>query len=341
MAVETQSAEDERAFLEDLSHARESGRRVPDFFVVGHAKCGTTALCEILKKHPQVFMPRFKETEFLSRARHHRVDLQRRRPAQRPRTLEAYLELFADAPPLARAGEGSTEYLRTDGTAERIHALCPDARIVAAFREPASFLRSLHLQLLQVGTETEPDLATALALEERRARGEAIPPRCGWPPALLYSRHVRYAMQIRRYEELFGSDRVQVLIYDDFRADNERVVREVFRFLEIDDSEPIEAVEANPTVRVRSRRAGELLGAVSAGRSPLARAAESTVRALTSQRMRREALRLFQRAAVDAPPPPDPALMESLRRRFVGEVVALGAHLKRDLVGLWGYEELG
>ena len=134
---------------------------------------------------------------------------------------------------------------------------------------------------------------------------------------------------------------MQVLIYDDFLADNERVVREVFRFLEIDDSGPIEAVEANPTVRVRSRRASELLGALSAGRSPFARATESTVRTLTSEKVRREALRLMRRAAVDAaPPPPDPALMASLRRRFMSEVVALSDHLKRDLVRLWGYQEL-
>ena len=29
--------------------------------------------------------------------------------------------------------------------------------------------------------------------------------------------------------------------------------------------------------------------------------------------------------------------MGELRRRFTGEVVALGEYLDRDLVGLWGY----
>jgi hypothetical protein len=341
MAVDNESGGDDQAFLDDLRRAREEARRVPDFFVVGHAKCGTTALCEMLKAHPQVFLPRFKETQFLSRAPHHRIDVQRRRAPQRPQTLEEYLALFEQAPAELRAGEGSTEYLRTPVAASHIHALCPEARIVAAFREPASFLRSLHLQLLEVGTETERDFARALALEEPRARGERIPAHCAWPPALLYSRHVNYAEQLRAYEELFGSERVHVMIYDDFRADNERAVREVFRFLAIDDSRPIEAVEANPTVRVRSRRAEDLLGSVASGSSPLARAAGATVRTVTSERMRRSALRLARRAAVDsAPEPPDPALMEDLRRRFAGEVVALGEHLDRDLVSLWGYGAL-
>ena len=41
--------------------------RLPDFFIVGHAKCGTTALYEMLKRHPQVFMSDPKEPMFFAR----------------------------------------------------------------------------------------------------------------------------------------------------------------------------------------------------------------------------------------------------------------------------------
>ena len=30
--------------------------RMPDFFIAGHQKCGTTALYEMLRRHPQIFM---------------------------------------------------------------------------------------------------------------------------------------------------------------------------------------------------------------------------------------------------------------------------------------------
>jgi hypothetical protein len=40
------------------------------------------------------------------------------------------------------------------------------------------------------------------------------------------------------------------------------------------------------------------------------------------------------------PEPPDPVLMAELRRRFAPEVRALQEHLGRDLVSLWGYDEL-
>jgi hypothetical protein len=47
---------------------RAAGARIPDFFIVGHAKCGTTALCEALRRHPQVFMPELREPWYFARS---------------------------------------------------------------------------------------------------------------------------------------------------------------------------------------------------------------------------------------------------------------------------------
>jgi hypothetical protein len=331
----------ESAFRDELRSARLSGRRLPDFFIVGHAKCGTTAMHQMLSAHPQIFIPASKETQFLAFGPRESARSSKQRSTARPRTLEAYLSLFASAPPEQRAGEASTGYLRTDAAAARIAELCPDARIIALFREPASFLRSLHLQLLEVNIETEQDFATAMRLESDRRTGENIPAACPWPEALLYSNHVRYVEQLRRYHEHFGRDRVLVLFYDDFRSDNERVVRQVMRFLDVDDSVEIQPAEANPTVRVRSHGAGSLLHAVTVSRGPISSATSAAVKGVLPRRLRRAALRTVRGQIVDRDPPrPDEAFMGELRRRFKGEVVAASDYLQRDLVGLWGYDRV-
>jgi hypothetical protein len=332
----------EQELLQELRGAASGGATLPEFFVVGHAKSGTTALHGMLQSHPQIFLPVLRETQFLARGpREREEEPAAGQQARRPRTLAAYLALFEDARPGQRVGEISTAYLRTPETAGRIAALRPDARIVAFFREPAGFLRSLHLQLLQVGFETERDFATALALEAERREGRKIPPGCPWPRALLYAEQVRYAEQLRSYRELFGAERVLALVYEDFRADNDAVVREVLRFLEVDDTVAIEAGEANPTVVVRSRRAGRLLGSVTTGGGPLARGARSAAKAVTPAGLRRSALQAARKIVVDtAPPPPDERLMGELRSRFKGEVVAASEALGRDLIALWGYEDV-
>jgi hypothetical protein len=313
--------------------------RVPDFFIVGHAKSGTTALYEMLREHPGIFMPTGKEPWFFAEELHVRAPP---RPEGIPQTLEEYLALFRDAAPGQRVGEATALYLWSHTAAERIAQVCPGARIIAILREPASFLQSLHLQFVQTYVEVESDLRTALSLEQDRREGRHVPRYSYWPQALLYSEHVRYVEQLRRYEAAFGAERMLVLIYDDFRRENEATARQVLRFLEVDDTQLVRAVEANPTVRPRSQRLNELVHAVSVGRGPLSLAVKASLKALTPRGLRRKALHATQRRVVfTEPEPPDERLMMELRRRFKPEVVALSEHLNRDLVALWGYDRLG
>jgi hypothetical protein len=312
--------------------------RAPDFFIVGHPKCGTTALYETLRRHPQIYMPDGKEPWFFAPELHVRTPP---RPEGTPATLEEYLSLFAAAKPEQRIGEATALYLWSQTAAARIAQVQPDARIIAILREPSSFLRSLHLQFVQSYVETEADLRKALSLEDQRRRGKAIPRHTYWPDALLYSEHVRYVEQLRRYHSVFAPENVLVLIYDDFRADNEGTVRKVLRFLDVDDTPPLEVPRANPTVSARSRHLHGLVHALSVGRGPGSRAVKETVKALTPRRLRRQALHATQRRLIFSDPgPADEELMNDLRRRFKAEVVAVGEYLERDLVSLWGYGDV-
>jgi hypothetical protein len=319
------------------------GGRVPDFFLVGHAKCGTTALYEMLRAHPDIYMPAAKEPQFFARnpdVPAPGAPITFTQTGRFGETLEQYLALFEQARPDQRVGEASTFYLWSALAPVRIAERQPRARIVAILREPASFLRSLHMQMLQNGTETERDLRRALALEAERREGRQIPARAYWPEALIYSQRVRYVEQLRRYEAVFPREQILVLIYDDFRADNAAVLARVLRFLEVDDDvQDLTPIHANPTVEVRNLRLARFVRDVRAGRGPVAGAVRRGVKAVTTPELRRSALYpLRRRLLFRAPPEPDRELMDELRRRFRPEVEAISAHLERDLVKLWGYD---
>jgi hypothetical protein len=325
------------ALAED--HALASAHRVPDFFIVGQPKCGTTALYEMLKPHPQIYMPDCKEPWFLAPELHVRTPP---RPEGTPQTLEQYLSLFDGAAPGQRAGEASALYLWSRQAARRISEVQPQARIIAIVREPASFLRSLHLQFLQVHVETESDLRRALELESERRHGRSIPRHTYWPRALLYSEYVRYVEQLKRYHAEFSPEQILVLVYEDFRNDNEATVRRVLRFLEVDDSLPVALSEANPTVQARSQWLHGLVLAVGVGTGPVSRAVKAPIKALTPAGLRRKAFYATQRRMVfTEPQPPDEHLMSELRARYKLEVEALADYLGRDLVSLWGYDRVG
>jgi hypothetical protein len=302
-----------------------SDARVPDFFIVGHPKCGTTALHQMLRRHPQVHMP-LKEPRYFApelRSRYRRVG-----PQSLPDTREQYLALFAGAQPSQRLGEASPQYLRSRFAAGRIAEAAPDARIVAILREPASFLRSFHLQAVHNNVETQTDFAKAIALEDARRAGKHVPLLSQAPQALLYSDHVRYVEQLRRFHEAFGRERVLVLIYDDLRADNEGTVRRVLRFLDVDDSVAIAPIQTDPLPAVRSPLLYRLwLGG-------------SLLRSRLTRSPRRGGGGAWKRVVYRAPDPPDERFMRELRVRFKPQVVALSEYLGRDLVGEWGYDVL-
>jgi hypothetical protein len=263
------------------------------------------------------------------------------RPGGTPSTLDEYLRAFADAQPGQRVGEASPFYLWSRTAAARIAEVAPEARIVAVLREPVSFLHSLHLQFVESYIEVEPDFAKALSLESERRQGRHVPRYTYWPRALLYSDHVRYVEQLQRYHAAFGPQQVLVLIYEEFRDDNEATVRRLLRFLEVDDGHPIAQREANPTVRVRSGRAHEAVHALSVGRGPVSLALKRALKAVTPRDMRRSMLRRAKRRLLFGEPrPADAGLVLELRRRFKGEVEALSEYVGRDLVSFWGYDHL-
>ena len=249
----------------------------PDFFIVGHAKSGTTALYEMLRSHPQIFMPELQGAAVL-RDRAARARFRRAREGTLRETLEEYLALFARRAPGPARRRGLVA--RTCGRTRpprRIAAAAPDARIIAILREPASFLRSLHLQLA-AETTSRPRTTCARRSRSRTsgAQGREIPRRSllAAGAALLRPRPLRRAAAPlpRRASR---REQVLVLIYDDFRADNEATVREVLRFLGVDDTAADRAA-ARPTRRCACARSGSTSSCTpsTVGRGPARAAAQ-------------------------------------------------------------------
>jgi hypothetical protein len=182
-----------------------------------------------------------------------------------------------------------------------------------------------------------------MALEPLRREGKRLPRHCRVPQTLFYSDHVRYVEQLRRYHDVFAPEQVLVLIYDDFRRDNATTVREVLRFLDVDDAVAVQTVETKPLKGVRSMRLHRVRRLIRrVGLNPAAGGRVSrTIDALAPKGLRSDALSaMFRRLAYTAPAPPDEDFTLELRRRFKPEVVAASEYLGRDLVTLWGYDRI-
>lgn len=218
----------------------------PEFFIVGAPKCGTTAMADYLGQHPEIGMCPRKETHVFATDLSERMAMRR---GQKPMSRERFLELFADLQGDRLRGEASVWHLYSTAAAAEIAEFEPRAKIIVMLRSPVEMLPSLHSQFVFVGIEPVEDFAAAFRLDPERERSGAPP---GFPPR-SYRSATRYGEQVRRYLEVFGRERLHVIVYDDFRDDTLGAYRETCRFLGVDPGfEPsIEVV--NPNTRVRSR----------------------------------------------------------------------------------------
>jgi hypothetical protein len=197
----------------------------PNFFIVGAPKCGTTALYEYLRPHPNIFMPTLKEPHFFA------SDLGSYPPI---RTLQEYTKIFAGSSARhLRIGEASVYYLRSSVAIANIRDFNPDARIIAMFRNPVEMVHSLHSQLLYVSEESEPDFERAWRLQERRRQGFDLPPASRGAFLLQYAEVGQFGTQTQRLLSIFPRAQVKLILFDDFAASPQQVYDELIEFLDI------------------------------------------------------------------------------------------------------------
>jgi hypothetical protein len=291
--------------------------RQPDFFIIGAPKCGTTALNDYLRQHPQIFMPERKDITYFG------MDLKFRQPRM---SLEQYLSLFQDANGAANIGETSVWYLYSKKAAEEIRTFAPSAKMVVMLRNPVDMLYAQHSQFLYNCNEDIVNFEAALEAEGQRKDGKRIPEKSHFVEGLFYRETIKYAEQLERYLDVFGPKNVHVIIFDDFKRDTARVYCDTLSFLGVDVSfQPkLQIINSNKTLR--SRQLQKLLIAP----SPLLikvlnKITPDPLRGRLWMRLKKLNTRYVDRPALD------PVVRRRLQVEFQPEVQRLAALLGRDL----------
>lgn len=217
----------------------------PNFFIVGVAKCGTTALFDYLAQHPNTWCPAEKEPNYLA------FDY----PAlQGPRTEENYLKLFADAAPEHTAiGEASILYFFSKVAIEEIRERYSDAKLIIMIRNPADMVYSFHSQLMSTANEDVADFERAWQMQDERLQGRRIPSRCLVPEFLQYREIGRMSRGIRRILDVFPREQVKLIVFDDMKADPQAVFDDVTDYLGLPryDGVDFRVVNANTVQKSR------------------------------------------------------------------------------------------
>lgn len=293
---------------------------LPNFLIVGAAKCGTTSLYYYLRQHPEIFLSANKEPKFFS-------SLVLKFPLRGPgddfvekhrmvKSWEAYGQLFAEVRAERAVGEASTDYLyRGRQIIPHIRQRLGDPRIIILLRDPVERAFSSWRHLRRDGRETA-SFDDALEAERERQL-------LNWEFIWSYKDVGFYAAQVRAYLENFS--RVHVCLFEDFAARPGEELRAIYRFLDVS-----EAFEADTSRVYNPGTAGGVswLGRLLTTTAGTGNARTIEPRTVFRSRLGRRLVDFILRASQESMSPTTGARLQSAFRE---DVARLGALLNRDL----------
>jgi hypothetical protein len=210
---------------------------LPNYLVIGAAKCGTSSLCHSLGQHPQVFMSRPKEIHFFGRN-------------DPVKTFEWYESFFADAAGKTAVGEGSTSYTHPDiieACAQEIAEHIPDCRLIYMVRNPLHRLESDWKMRRHDGW------AAASVNEAVQEQPSLITHGLYWKNLSVYRRH-------------FRDDQMLIVFFDDFTRDPQTELRRCFEHIGVDPDIVIENAGRPRNAASGYRSYGAIAGRLRHGR---------------------------------------------------------------------------
>lgn len=220
---------------------------LPNFFIVGAPKAGTTSLYHYLDQHPEIYMSPIKETNYFAsevrpqnlggnlqeQIRRDEIALQEylrgtmleKRFGALVTDWADYLKLFRNVNDERAIGEASVTYLWSVTAAANIRARIPDPRIIMILRNPIETAFSLYLE----------NLGNERIHNSFHEQIHANAPWCGrFEPMHPFLEFGLYYEQVKRFLKGFPREKVCILLYEEYRTRQKQSLIDIFRFLGVD-----------------------------------------------------------------------------------------------------------
>ena len=217
-------------------------KKIPNFFVVGAPKCGTTSLYHYFSQHPEIYLSPIKEPVFFAkdivewnkRCRFSNPFFSIERYLKKKKLvfvhigyitkLEHYLELFREVKDEKAIGEMAVLNLFSKVAANEIFDFNPQAKIIMILRNPIDRAFSHFLANLRDGKSSNKEfLETVIKDFEKRDSD------CKY----YFLEMGFYYAQVKRYMNVFPKENVKIILYDDFKGDTFKALKELFEFLDV------------------------------------------------------------------------------------------------------------
>ena len=212
---------------------------LPNTILIGVQKAGTSSLYDWISQHPEVCgnisvkdFPFFINDKFYKNGLNYLSDI-----------FSSYYN-----------GEkiiihGNVQYFFNSKSFERIKKDIPNPKFILILRNPVDRLFSAFNYFKKMQLENEKDLITAsIKLRNERENSDDFVIRNG----LTYIEHGLYAKQLKEFFKYFNSEQLHICFFDDLIDNNQHILKDLYSFLEINNSYMPKIRSMNQTGKVKS-----------------------------------------------------------------------------------------
>ncbi len=215
---------------------------LPDFYILGGQKCGTTSMFVYLSKHPGILSPSSKDIRFFDKYFSKGVNWYK---INFPLKLTKFFTRKKHSKILT--GEGTERYLDHPFAPQRIKEITPDAKFIILLRNPIS--RSFSQYSRVKGNNRENlSFKEAFLNESKRTKDDFKKiyenPLYYADSYFTYSYFERglYVDKIKRWMEVFPKEQFLIIQSEEFLRNTSKTYNDVLEFLGLPNWEPKEFV---------------------------------------------------------------------------------------------------
>jgi hypothetical protein len=221
--------------------------QLPNFFIIGAAKSGTTSLFEIVAQHSDVYASKKKEIRFFSNDDRFKNG------------VAWYLKShFSGAAKFKVRTEATPAYLNwSEKVAPRIKALYGDrpVKFAAIFRDPVKRAYSNYWHRVRQGDEDPNRTSFVDAIHTEGKRFNENRQRLEYEGNGLYGyfRNGCYATRLKPFLDLYPRENFFFMLQDDLYKDFNASMAKLMRFLEIEGGYPFKSIVSNESAVPRDQ----------------------------------------------------------------------------------------
>ena len=211
---------------------------LPNLFIIGAPKCGTTSVFRWLADHPEISRSKTKEPNFFLGDELNYLKIY---PNHKVSEISEYLSLFESVNSLTRVKmEGSVHYLYSEPALDFISAITPKPKLIVMLRNPADRIWS-HFHYIKQQAKSQISIDFPTYIDKILGANNEAPIRFTdepWSQHLLQNqlRYSSYLQHLRLWRDRFPEVNIKIFLLEELPLRKRSTLLDIAEWIDVDPS---------------------------------------------------------------------------------------------------------